>query len=87
MDVKADLSSMEEMVKVVKVEPKDFYVTFEIRLDNLKKVVSALQVAEINMDSKDDPESVIAAHYLIKEFFPVLAEVVDEVEKEMAHGA
>jgi hypothetical protein len=80
---------MEKMVKVIKIEPKDVYVTFEIGFDDLKKVVSALQVAEVNMDSKNDPESVIAAHYLIKEFFPVMAEVVHDLEREreMGHGA
>ena len=74
-------------MKVLKIEPKDVYVTFEIALDDLKKVVSALQVTEVNMDSKNDPESVIAAHYLIKEFFPVMAEVVHDLEKEMGHGS
>lgn len=74
-------------MKVIKIEPKDVYITFEIGLDDLKKVVRALELTQVNTDSKNDPESVICGHYLTKEFFPILAEVVDDLEREMGHGS
>ena len=68
-------------MKIVKIEPKDIWVTIDLSLSELKKILSALDHAEINYDHKKDIKINEAATYLIKEFYPTIKEVVDDLEE------
>lgn len=68
-------------MKIIKVAPKDIYVTFEIGLEDLKKIVTALDLAKINYDGKSNPEDAMAVIYLTKEFYPAIREVIEDLER------
>lgn len=75
-------------IKVVKAEPRDVYITFEISLKDLKKIVIALDNATINTikDDRDDPELTLAATYLQNEVFPLFDKVLDDLEEDLRRG-
>lgn len=66
-------------MKIIKIEPKDIYVTLEISLKNIEKIIKALDHTEINYDHKKDIQVGEAANYLINEFYPTLKEVVEDL--------
>jgi hypothetical protein len=70
-------------IKVLKVAPKDLYIQFEIAFQDLKKVVTALDLAKVQYDSQENPEHALAVIYLEKEFFPLLNKVVEDLEEDM----
>lgn len=67
-------------MKIVKIESKDIYVTFEISLENLKKLKKSVDMAEIKYDGRDKNEF-DAQNYLITEFYPAIKEVIEDLEK------
>ena len=72
-------------MKVLTVAPKDIYVTIEIGLKNLKQIITALDHAKIEYDSKANPDAALAVIYLTKEFYPGIKEVVTDLEKEFVN--
>jgi hypothetical protein len=70
-------------MKIIKIEPKDIFVTLEIGLHDIEKLLKALDHTEINYDHKSDSKEDIqigeAANYLINEFYPILKEVVEDL--------
>ena len=66
-------------MKIIKIEPKDIYVTFEIGLENLKKLAIALSLSEIKYQGTEekDKEAVI---YLTNTFFPTISKVLEDLE-------
>ena len=67
-------------MKIIKIEPKDIYVTFEISFENLIKLKRVIDMAEIRYDGKDEKE-VGAQNYLISEFYPAIREVIEDLER------
>lgn len=68
-------------MKVLSVEPKDIYVTFEIGLDEIEKILIALNRTEIKYDGKKEPEVAEAAKYLNETFFTELDKVFETIKK------
>ena len=68
-------------MKIVKIEPKDVWITIDLSLSELKKILSALDHAEIKYDHKKDIKISEAATYLINDFYPAIKEVVDDLEE------
>ena len=70
-------------MKVIKIEPKDIWVSIDFSLKELEKIVKALDHAEINYDhkssSKEDAQIKEAAQYLVDEFYPAIKEVVEDL--------
>ena len=65
-------------MRIVKVQPKDVVVTFEISLSDIENLVHALDVCVI--DPKTDKEK--AGHsFLTNTFFPLLNELTEEGSK------
>ena len=64
-------------MKVIKIQPRDMYITFEISLTSAENLVHALDKAVI--DAKTDKEKAGMA-YLQEVFFPGLNEVVEDFE-------
>ena len=73
-------------MKIISVAPKDVYVTLEIGLHDIEKLLKALDHAEINYDHKstlkEDIQIGEAANYLINEFYPVLKEVIEDLVED-----
>jgi hypothetical protein len=67
-------------MKVLKVYPKDLYVTLEISFSNLKKLVKGLDVATLTYDGEANPDIKEAALYVTGEFFEELKDIVAAVE-------
>lgn len=68
------------ILRVVSVQPKDVYLTFEISLKNADLVLRGLGQSEIRYDVTE-PETV-SAKKAIEEFFEDLNEVVEGLEKD-----
>ena len=70
-------------MKIIKIEPKDIYVTLEMSLKDIEKIIKALDHTEIKYDHKsllkEDVQVGEAANYLINEFYPTLKEVVEDL--------
>jgi hypothetical protein len=73
-------------INILRVAPKDFYVTLEISLTGMKQLVRALDLTEINYDGQENPEDKLAVMFLTKEFYPSIKEVVVDLDKEFADG-
>jgi len=73
-------------MNILRVAPKDIYVTFEISLKSLRQVVRGLELAELNYDGQENPDDKMAAIFLTKEFYPSIKEVVVDLDKEYGHG-
>lgn len=69
-------------MKVLKVAPKDVYVTFEISFADLKKVVDGISIAKMEYDGKGSPELAVGAVFVKTEFYPMMLQVVEDLEKE-----
>ncbi|GAF75522.1 unnamed protein product [marine sediment metagenome] len=68
------------ILKVVNVQPKDMYLTFEISLKNADLVLKGLGQSEIKYDVTE-PETV-SAKKAVEELFEDLNEVVEGLEKD-----
>ena len=67
------------IIKVINVEPKDVYITFEMSLNAVEMVLDALSHAIIEIDMKD--ERLVAANEFLKsDFFKTLDGIVKEVK-------
>lgn len=67
-------------MKVIKVEPKDIYITFEISLVDAKKILKAVEAAApLNYDGSDAEVSE-AMSYFESGFYEALQHVVMEVD-------
>ena len=66
-------------MKIVKIEPKDIYVTIEMSLSDIERVITALDHAEINFDHAKDIKASEASNYLCNTFYPNLKEVVEDL--------
>ena len=67
------------IIKVINVEPKDIFVTFEMSLEAIEMVLKALDHTVIEIDTKD--EKLVAASEFLKDgFFKTLYGIVKEVK-------
>jgi len=67
---------------VLRVAPKDIYVTMEMSLADLKMIIRGLDLAEIKYDGESKPEDKLAVMFLTNEFYPSIKEVVTDLERE-----
>lgn len=74
------LWGIEMILRVVNVQPKDVYLTFEISLKNADLMLKGLSQSEISYDVTK-PET-ISAKSAVEEFFKDLNEVVEGLEKD-----
>lgn len=70
-------------LSILRVAPKDIYVTMEMSLADLKMIIRALDLAKIDYDGEGSPEDKIAVMFLTKDFYPSIKEVVVDLEKEV----
>jgi len=68
------------ILRIISVQPKDVYLTFEISLKNADLVLKGLGQSEIKYDVTV-PETV-AAKKAVEELFKDLNEVVEGLEKD-----
>ena len=66
-------------MKVINIQPKDIYITFEIGLKEADSLLDALDMAEVKFDGKD--ESQMFAKDALNKFFETLSEVVEDLKK------
>lgn len=66
-------------MKIISIQNKDIYVTLEIGLHDIEKVIRALDHAEIQFDAKNDNKTAEASTFLIDVFYKTLKEVVDDL--------
>jgi len=69
------------MPQILKVAPKDLYVTIEMSITELRKLREALGISRIDYDGAIEKERE-AAEYAKSVFFPFL----DDFLREMEHG-
>jgi len=69
-------------MKVVKIEPKDIYVTLEMSIQQIGMLLHFLSMCQVLLD-KNDPESVQAHDYIMNQFLKTM----DQVYKEVQDGA
>lgn len=69
-------------LSILRVAPKDIYVTMEMSLADLKMIIRGLDLARIDYDGEGSPEDKIAVMFLTKDFYPSIKEVVVDLEKE-----
>ena len=69
-------------LRVIDVVPRDVWVTIEIPLGEITKVLTALDAAKITFDSsKDDPEIIEAINYLKDDFYKKLADIEEGMKR------
>jgi hypothetical protein len=67
-------------MKIVDIYPKDFYVTVELSLKEVNKIIVALDKSQIKYDSKN-PQEIEAVEFVKSEFFPLLNRLYEENKK------
>uniref|UniRef100_A0A6H1Z9Y8 Uncharacterized protein n=1 Tax=viral metagenome TaxID=1070528 RepID=A0A6H1Z9Y8_9ZZZZ len=70
-------------MRILEIAPKDIHIVIDLSKTEVEKILKALDHSEISYDGKTDPETLSAAEYVKKEFYPKLAEVL----KELNHGS
>ena len=65
----------EENIKILSVQPKDFYITLEIHFQTAKLILDSLDGAVMTHVSEE-------ANSAVKEFFAKLNMVVEECERD-----
>lgn len=73
---------MEDTFKVLAIAPKDIFVTFEMSLDNLRALITALECAELKYDGAEELNKKEAADYLMV-FYKHLTDVRKRIESDM----
>jgi len=68
-------------MKIISIESRDIYVTFELSVNEIEKLLLALGHSKIEYDSKENPEVKKAAEYLKEDFFVKLDDVIEEFNK------
>ena len=66
-------------MQIINVAPKDVYVTMEFSLEELKRVLQALDHTEIAYHGEKEPDMEHAAMDL-KRFYEMVSKVVKELE-------
>ena len=64
-------------MRVVDIYPRDFYVTVELSLKEVGKILTALEKAELKFDSKKH-EEIEAVEYVKGTFFKTLDQLYEE---------
>jgi len=59
-------------MKVVSIQSKDIYVTIDLSITEIDKLLTALSCAKLEYDGQENPDIREAADYLTKEFYPAL---------------
>lgn len=65
-------------IKIVNIQPRDIFVTFEISLEKVKKLVVALENSSISLDMSTEEGK--EASKAIQELFTVLDGSVEAIE-------
>ena len=65
------------MPSLINIVPKDLYFIVEFRLEELKKIKTALDNCTMASDS---PEEKDAIEYTSKEFYSFICDLIEEVE-------
>jgi len=68
------------ILRVVNVQPKDVYITFEISLKNADLVLAGLEQSEVKFKA-EEPETV-AAKNAVEGLFKDLNEIVEGLRKD-----
>jgi len=68
-------------MKILSIEPKDIYVTFELSVAEIEKLLIGLGLTKIEYDGKNEEEKE-AALYIEKTFFPELERIMKEIKNE-----
>jgi hypothetical protein len=67
-------------MRVIDLYPRDFYVTIEISLREVQKIVTALGKAELKFDGTV-PHEVEAIQFIKEQFYPLLETLYEENKK------
>ena len=67
-------------MKVLNVQPKDIYITFEISLKDADRLLAGLGNSELKFNPTKPDE--VAAKETIEKFFEMLDEVVEGLKKD-----
>jgi hypothetical protein len=67
-------------MRVVDIYPRDFYVTVELSLKEVGKILKALEKAQLNFDSKNR-EEIEAVEYVKGTLFRTLDQLYEENKK------
>jgi len=67
-------------MRVVDIYPRDFYVTVELSLKEVGKILMALEKAQLNFDSKNR-EEIEAVEYVKGTLFRTLDQLYEENKK------
>lgn len=73
-------------MEVLQVYPKDWYVRIELSLTQVDQLLDFLDNCECAIDPKDERLNK-AKEYVIKEFFPKMNTLVDEMKKGEINGS
>ena len=68
-------------MKILSIEPRDIYVTFELSVSEIDKLLIGLGLAKIDYNGENKKE-VEAAQYIEKKFFPELNKVMQGFQNE-----
>lgn len=69
-------------MKILSVESRDIYVTFELSISKIEKLLIALGRSKIEYDGKEEPEVGEAVKYLREEFFVELDKVFESIKEQ-----
>lgn len=72
------------MPRVVNIVPKDIYYLLELRLDELKKVKTALDISTMEATNQEEKD---AMGYAAGDFYTFVCDCINEVERKEEDGS
>ncbi len=66
------------MPSVVSVQPRDIYVLVEFSIDEIQKILTVMDLIELNYDGTDK-EQAEAKKYFVDKFYPFFKELKKEL--------
>lgn len=70
-------------MNIVKVVPKDIYVTLELPLKEVDMLLSYMDRCEMRANLVEEPQLVEVSKFVEEEFFPELEKMVEDLKR---HG-
>lgn len=77
----ADTIKKSPAIRVLSVEPRDFWIVFELSLTQIKQILDAMEVARMEYDFSNKVLNE-AVEYLTKGFVPALAALEEEIKHD-----
>lgn len=69
-------------MKILSIRPKGIYIDLEFSLEEIQKLERFLSNCTVEYNSKEDPDMKTSVDYVTQKFYPDLALLIKNVEKD-----